>query len=42
MNYHDKDVVNLLQFEWPIEHDETIPLEMGASTTKVQQLTKQQ
>ena len=28
-NYHDHEIVDLLQYGWPVDRDMSIPLEMG-------------
>ena len=34
VDYHDKEIVELLQFGWPIERNDDIPLELGGINHK--------
>ena len=34
VDYHDKEIIHLLQYGWPVERDMSIPLEMGGRNHK--------
>ena len=34
VNYHDKDIIDLLKYGWLIEHSSEVPLELGGTNHK--------